>query len=369
MIPPPKLNRISLMKFLKPIYFLIALITLVFPLYLNAQQMVPNGQQLEPTFKDRPPPSYPRVQERSGRAGTVEVVLMVDEKGIPFDVVAVGSSHSSFEPTAVRAVERYVYEPFLLSGNPVQTRQRVLVYYEMAGRSATSVTPRFVAAYKRSLKQLAKSASDSEKSSISAMQSLLRPARSRCDHSLQALLRSDYSDAARANASVIASLRTAIMIDEGVSAEMRCMDESQFVSAKGRLIKALIDDQRYGDVVYEYRAAEALRLEKIVEVYADTVGAIFALQTTTDKVEKMITVPEAGVYVEELLSAQFSLAATSESDNKLSVHCEAGFHEFAVAPTNARYTVPPQLKHCRVVVRASPGTQFLFTQHWTAVED
>ncbi|MEO7598081.1 MAG: TonB family protein, partial [Opitutus sp.] len=64
-----------------------------------------------PRTRSQVSPNYPATERNAGITGDVMVEFVVDEMGRVQRAHAVGSSHSAFESPAVRAVEKWRFEP------------------------------------------------------------------------------------------------------------------------------------------------------------------------------------------------------------------------------------------------------------------
>ena len=93
------------------------------------------GQEFtEAKVVERSTPNFPSRELRNQHEGWAIVNYMVDAKGRPYDlVVSESSGHPRFEEEAIKALEKSVYEPATLDGNPIDTGLRSVVTFELAG--------------------------------------------------------------------------------------------------------------------------------------------------------------------------------------------------------------------------------------------
>jgi len=86
--------------------------------------------QSAPVVLHRQPPAYPRASLRRGESGEVVVAARVDTSGRPQDVtVARSSGHPALDRAAVRAVQRWRFEPARRGGQPVEGQVQVPVEF------------------------------------------------------------------------------------------------------------------------------------------------------------------------------------------------------------------------------------------------
>ncbi|WP_058834542.1 energy transducer TonB [Luteimonas abyssi] len=78
------------------------------------------GPERAPVATHMPPPGYPRSAMRRGETGQVLVSAQVGVDGLPHTVQVLRSSgYPALDRAAVRAVERWRFEPALRAGRPV----------------------------------------------------------------------------------------------------------------------------------------------------------------------------------------------------------------------------------------------------------
>lgn len=73
-----------------------------------------------PRARSQPPPVYPFEQKRTGQGGEVVVSFRVDETGRVYTSQVVKSTAREFEEAALRAVDRWVFQPGMKDGKKVR---------------------------------------------------------------------------------------------------------------------------------------------------------------------------------------------------------------------------------------------------------
>jgi protein TonB len=91
----------------------------------------------EPLPLVRVEPQYPPQARQRKLEGWVQVRFTISTAGSVKDAIAVKSSHSLFERSAVQAVSRWKYQPQLRAGKPAEAPgQQVVVRFKMEGETS-----------------------------------------------------------------------------------------------------------------------------------------------------------------------------------------------------------------------------------------
>lgn len=78
-------------------------------------------------------PVYPANMRRAGRAGTVEVLFIVDEQGRVKQPKVHQSTDPAFEDAAIEAVKQWRFEPGTRKGEKVQFKIKIPITFNAAG--------------------------------------------------------------------------------------------------------------------------------------------------------------------------------------------------------------------------------------------
>lgn len=82
----------------------------------------PSQLDVKPQVKSQAEPAFPIEATRAGIAGSVTLSFVVTAEGEVTNLVAVDSSHKTFEAPALEAVKRWTFTPGMKNGKPVATR-------------------------------------------------------------------------------------------------------------------------------------------------------------------------------------------------------------------------------------------------------
>jgi protein TonB len=78
-------------------------------------------------------PEYPPQARQRRLEGWVQLRFTISTAGSVKDAVVVKSSHALFEKNAIRAVNKWKYQPLLRAGKPAEASQQVIVRFTMEG--------------------------------------------------------------------------------------------------------------------------------------------------------------------------------------------------------------------------------------------
>lgn len=91
-----------------------------------------NGPRPSPVLIYQVNPDFPEKAREKHLSGTVEISLVVDEKGIPQNLVVTHGVGSGMDEEAVAAVRQYRFKPALApDGTPVRAKTSVNVSFQM----------------------------------------------------------------------------------------------------------------------------------------------------------------------------------------------------------------------------------------------
>src|SRR4029077_6618865 len=89
------------------------------------------GGVTSPVAIQRVDPIYPQTMLRAGMAGWVVLQCVIDKTGHIRDVSVVHSSFSAFEQPAIDAVQKWVFTPGTLRGQPVDVIFELTVKFQV----------------------------------------------------------------------------------------------------------------------------------------------------------------------------------------------------------------------------------------------
>ena len=98
-------------------------------------------ERAEPLLKENP--RYPRKKQIMREVGWTTVNYMVDPEGNTYDITIRSSSGDSlFDKAAIKAAEKYRYQPAKVNGSPVDSSAATTITFDLSG-SENAVTKDF----------------------------------------------------------------------------------------------------------------------------------------------------------------------------------------------------------------------------------
>jgi len=327
------------------LYFLLASVAIP---RADAQQadVAVNGAEIEsPSPLKRVSPVYPASQQRKGNAGLVELSIMVDAAGKPFDIFVVRSSHKHFERSAMAAAGKYQYSPARQNGKSVAARDRLIILYEREGQLNTLS--------KGIYKWIGKdgglfAGEDAQRqAALKSLKRATRLARSRCDYAWVYLFESQFALKFEATDQQIESLQRALVFDYRVEPEMRCFEDQHKAALSDSLLRQLIDAGRVGEALRLYKTLRTAGLVSLSDKFAEEI------QNLKESAPEIQLVTEDHIDIEndqimvELFSKRFKVDVNDNQIERMSLRCDNGFEEIEITESSA-YEVAGNLKACQL---------------------
>jgi protein TonB len=89
-------------------------------------------REAKPIYQKNPPPEYPRLARRKGYEGIVVLEVLVDEEGRVGDMRLFRSSkHGILDRAAMASVKKWLFEPGMHGGEPVEMWVRVPIRFQL----------------------------------------------------------------------------------------------------------------------------------------------------------------------------------------------------------------------------------------------
>ena len=303
-----------------------------------------------PAFLERKAPVYPKAQQRLGSAGIVELSVMVNEQGEPFDIIVLRSSHPHFEKSASAALEKYVFAPAQQHGQAVTARKKVWITYEIEGQLNT-LSKRVYDWIGKNGGLFAGDGLD-EQRAAKALTRVKRVARTRCDHAWASLFASQYALSFKPPKQKVEALRTALMFDlDELAEDSRCYTDDHKTALADALLRELIDGQEY---------SQALRFHGLLQTYGlPETASKFDVELVQLKADmpslEIVDIDDASEQPEslmlELTAQEFKLEPieVAERAQRLGLRCDNGFKVLS-SNKEHRYPVPASLQGCSLLI-------------------
>ncbi len=106
---------------------------MVVPVLCQQPMMANAGKDIPPKVISQERPKYPYAMARFGLRGQVLIDFVVDQQGRVREPVIAESDNPEFDEPALKALRQWKFQPGTLAGQPVNTRMRVPIVFELPG--------------------------------------------------------------------------------------------------------------------------------------------------------------------------------------------------------------------------------------------
>ena len=96
---------------------------------------VPEPGVVRPQYKSKGEPKYPEVAAKAGKEGQVILQAIIDENGIPRDIVAITNIGFGFEEASIAALQQTTFHPATKGGNPISLQVEIPYSFTLKTRS------------------------------------------------------------------------------------------------------------------------------------------------------------------------------------------------------------------------------------------
>jgi TonB family protein len=295
------------------------------------------------------PQSYPTVQPPSGELyGWVDLALMVDRKGKPFEIGIVRSSGSKrLEERVMEAWNQVTFRPATRNGEPVESLYETSV---TVNGSPPGAQPEFASAY--SALQAAISANKRAAADAAMQEMIVTTLYEDASYGFaQYRYASRWGDDTQRENAILHALglawalapeqRRAVLL-ANLNLQSQRHDYFEALQMWSRVRKDGIDRET---------AAKVTPLIEQVERVRTQTGA-YTMSGSLD---------DSGVWSTHLLKRNFRVEALPGTISRVKLRCKGGFASFELDPT-LPYDVPERYEDCRLSLEGTPGTALTLTQ-------
>ena len=90
---------------------------------------------VRPRYKFKVEPEYPEVASKEGREAQVILQAIIDENGVPQNIVAITDIGFGFEEASIAALEKTTFHPATKGGNPISLQVEIPYFFTLKTRS------------------------------------------------------------------------------------------------------------------------------------------------------------------------------------------------------------------------------------------
>ncbi|KZN48416.1 energy transducer TonB [Pseudoalteromonas luteoviolacea] len=300
---------------------------------------------------EKAPPYFPTRAANQGREGWVQLSYVVNEKGeVESAVVEKSSGYGIFERAALRAVEKWTFEPALQNNKPVkQCQNQVHMNFHLAGVNRT-VTRQFLRRYKAVVAKIDANELDDVPALLQEMES----------KGLQNLTEDSYFWVAKARfynvkankLKELQAIEQVMLFGEGV------VKEQIYNALLARATLLNIEQNRFENALETYallsKSKKAEKATSQLAPYIDKLKEFIADESKHIWVKGQV---EKSLWVHKLVRNAFSISDIQGNLNTLEVRCDNQFSTYEVK-TGLQWNIPKSWQGCQVYVYGEQGASF-----------
>lgn len=305
---------------------------------------------------DRLNPRYPTVEARLGREGWVKLSYVVDEEGKVKDPVVDDFYGSrAFKQSALRAVEKWTFDPAMKDGEPTQQcHQSVQIDFIMGHQ--TGASRKFVKAYKNADALFKAGDIDAADKALSELKNwdTLNRYENTWLLNLDSQIASEQGDLEREAQSL-----ERMLASNGSMHEDSMVFDEKFV-AYNLQRKIILDSQRglYADALASFDTLKEVDEEGTrVAAITPLIEKVEAAIESAENLQIPITIGEDGNLLYTLVRNQFAFNGIQGELQTVEVRCETHREKFTVAEDHV-WKIPESWGQCRVLVEGESATTF-----------
>ena len=301
-------------------------------------------------------PKYPFRARRNDEEGWVQLNMMVDTQGKPYEISASDfSGDGDFVEAAIASAQQWRFDPANLDGVPLDAGADFKITFELAG-GTNGATRSFVRKYKGLLAAIERGEREQADLLLEALQ-----AKNLYEDAYYNMGRYTYAEKWGTKSSRRQALHRAIAYEK----DAKYLSEATFTSALRQLVVLQLAEERYAEALNSIkrlldpqRKLSAEIRENIQVVHEE----LLALRDSDSSLSRNATVGQSNSYWLVLWRNQFAVKVLSGEVAELKLRCGKGYVFFRFDPTLA-YTAPNSDKSCVLQVLGNPGSELLITQH------
>ncbi len=303
-----------------------------------------------PKAKKLTAPKYPRRAHADEKEGWVSVNFMVDNRGKPYEISVNGYSNEGFVGAAIRAVEKWDFEPASIDGIAIDAAVSYRMTFELSGSSQASNS--FGRVY-RSLTQAIKAKGRDEAEQLLDRMNVKKS--NLYEEAYYWLARYYFAVTWEDEIRQYSALHKALYRDSS---------EKYFLPK--RSIPALLLNKLNLEVKQSY-LRDALETSSLLEKYPLTDGDSNYVEDIVKQIERIRegdglvvvnrSVGAGNSSYHRLLKSQFSFSEVVGDIAELRLRCEKGYLGF-IYQEGMAYEVEKKHGECSLQVIGNPGTTF-----------
>ena len=296
--------------------------------------------------------AYPLNEVRDGREGWVQLNMMIDPKGKPYEVMVMDSSgNPAFEKAALKVVNQMGFTPARRGDTPIDSSYMLKMKFAIK-HLAKGASRDFVTSYRR----LTTAITAGDKAAADAVLPKLN-AQNLYEEAFEHYGRYFYFLKWGTPADQIKELRLAIAGEK----RPEYLPKDAFTLALIAMFTLQAKDQDFGSALDTWKILEPLAPKEQRDALTKVAEEIKALQQSTRPLHLPGVIGENTTSSTKLFRNRFSIDVTSGAISEIKLRCEKQYLFFKYQP-GLEYTIGRHKDQCDIEIIGDPGTKFVLAQ-------
>jgi TonB family protein len=302
----------------------------------------------------RPPQGdpYPLAEKRAGGEGWVELNMMIDPKGKPYEIMVVDSSgNPEFEKAAMKATGLASFEPARRGRTPIDSSYTWTITFRM-DRPDKGASADFVSAYKQAASAIEAANKDEAEGQLDRMHP-----RNLYEDAFRHYIEFQYHRKWGTSEQQQVDLKRAVAGQK----KPEFLPEDIFKAALIQLFNLEVRARDYGGALDVWKTLEPLARAELRDQLQHAVDQIHAVQVGSDPVRMSASIGRNSDWHGELFRNRFSIEVRSGSVSEVKLRCEKQYLFFKWQ-ADIQYSIGSKADRCSIEVVGDPGTTFDLVQ-------
>jgi len=302
--------------------------------------------ELERTKK----PLFPRSSQIKGHEGWVNLSMMIDTNGEPYDVTVTSSSgEPAFEKSAVAAASKWQYQPAELGSAKIDAAVRTVVTFELSGPTGAS------SAYTKSYRKLNSAIeADDQTSAEKLLTTLADISHTLYEQAYWRLGQYQYERKWGSSQGQYAALNRATFLN----GDRGYLPDESLTSLLAARFNLELEASLYAKARATATSLLARKLDDGLRAGLERVQReIDNLEVAEGTIVVSGNIDNSNYFGHDLLRGAFAFRNVEGDIAELRLHCDKGYVGF-VYDAGISYNVEPGYRDCSLTAIGTPGTTF-----------
>jgi TonB family protein len=291
---------------------------------------------------------YPSSEVRDGREGWVQLNMMIDPRGKPYEAMVIDSSGSpAFEKAAMKALNLISFEPARRGDTPIDSSFEFKMKFSMYG-PAKGASRDFVSGYRRFTKAIDAGDKTEADAQLAGLQ-----AQNLYEEAFENYGKYFYHRKWGTPQQQLTDLRLAIAGEK----RPEYLPRAGFVTALTAIFALEVQASDLGRALDSWERLERLAPPATRTQLQPTVDQIRAIKLGNQAVRLPATIEKGNRWAGTLFRNRFSVAVKSGAVSEIKLRCEKQYLFFKYEP-GLQYSIGSKDDRCGIEVVGDPGTSF-----------